>query len=371
MQMWHSYLYTLSALQQPVPKVFEQPPYRNLVLPLQSTFQSSADLPKRAVNQLAQALRAGVRFSVLQQDLPRLTRILQHRRQQQCPKTALAQRRLNATKKALKHALQLRNKLVERNLGLLGNYVKRFCSRADCGDLSRQDLHQDGARALIAAVERFDPSRGYAFSTYASWWLRAYMQEAVGRGGRSIKLPTNVEQDIRTLGGARARAYNQGKTDEDVDLPRTHIAKLDQARRLTRTQSLNEPLDEDRERGDIFGKKAGLLEHLQNKQVRQLIERQLNKLPTRERKILCRRFGLCKHEEDTLKKIGADMKLSRERVRQIEARGLQMLQKLLCRQRQTWEHMGYVVQKPPREISTKRPHPKGIGGPKRRYTKTT
>jgi len=339
---WTAYVHTLVSLQADLPKTIKS---KNAsVLQLRSRLKTKQGPTKKSVAESVAALSMSKPLRVLQKDIGRL---------QLLPKTATSDKHLLALQTQLRHALKLRNKLVERNMGLVAKLAIQLCTKIDCGSLTKQDLIQHGTMGLITSVERFDVARGVAFSSYSMWHIRAAMQQAIADTGRLVRLTSNIEQNIRTIMGGRRADDTENELRDRYSLSPRQYEQLKEARRISRTRtqtSLNEP-SRGEEKGAtkqdrLQAPDADLDTKLDMAKIQRLLHSKMGLLSAQERTVLCGRFGMCGHEQQTLVAIGAKWNVTRERVRQIEARALRKLQQHLYKQRELWEQMGYEVTKP-------------------------
>jgi RNA polymerase primary sigma factor len=221
------------------------------------------------------------------------------------------------------------HRLVESNLRLVVSIAARYASPR----MPLEDLVQEGCLGLIRAAEKFDERKGHRFSTYATWWIWQAVTRAIGEQARTIRIPLEAQGIIR-------RVYNVGEklsqelgraptTSEIADVlgePEPRIAELLQAER--EPLSLELPLaDESARLSDVVADEYGPtpLETLEQLIQREEVEQVLECLTDREREILIRRFGLDGHSPRTLSEVASGFRLTRERVRQIEAAALRKL----------------------------------------------
>lgn len=221
------------------------------------------------------------------------------------------------------------HRLVESNLRLVVSIAARYASPR----MPLEDLVQEGCLGLIRAAEKFDERKGHRFSTYATWWIWQAVTRAIGEQARTIRIPLEAQGIIRKVYNAGEKLSQElGRTPTTTEIadvlgePEPRIAELLQAER--EPLSLEIPLAEDSARlmdvvADEFGPSP--LETLEKLIQREEVERVLECLTEREREILVRRFGLDGHPPRTLSEVAAGFRLTRERVRQIEAVALRKL----------------------------------------------
>lgn len=238
-----------------------------------------------------------------------------------------------------------RQRLVEANMRLVINIAKTYRSRA----IPLEDLIQEGAIGLMQAAERFDPDKGFRFSTYATHWIRQAIGRAIDNKSKAIRLPAHVSQSLRRIERERMRLARELGKDPSPD--QIAAALGISAKKLTMlVQSSQELLSLDMTVGDSSGTTLGGLikderngdpetQVLNSEMVAELM-RILSELNEREQKVMTMRFRLDDSVDPKLQEdIAREMKLSRERIRQIEVQAIKKL-RLLAQRRRLREMLG-------------------------------
>ena len=241
-----------------------------------------------------------------------------------------AQRELDIARRIALGDRLARNQLIEANLRLVVSIAKRYVGQG----LSLEDLIGEGNIGLIRAVTKFDPDKGFRFSTYATWWIKQAITRSILEGTRAVRLPVYIMEEVMRVNRMTRQLYQELEREPNAEeigaalsMPGDRVNEL--LVWAEKVFSLDAPLSEEEENtlADIIEdtNMRGPVESTDRSLLRDEVRRALDNLTQREREVIELRFGLNDDQDHTLEEVGKKLKVTRERVRQIEERAIRKL----------------------------------------------
>lgn len=239
---------------------------------------------------------------------------------------------------------EARKKMIVCNLRLVVKIARRYMGRG----LLLPDLVEEGNLGLIHAVEKFDPERGFRFSTYATWWIRQNIERALMNQTRTIRLPIHINKELSAyIKNSRELTQQMGREPSIHEVAERMDKTVEQLNKLLdfneKTGSLDSPIKSDSDSTLVdfvsHDEQDTPVAYLEDEDIHASVDNWLNQLAPKHKEVIVRRFGLLGHDAATLEQVGKELELTRERVRQIQMDALKKLRRILENQGYSGENL--------------------------------